>query len=274
MTVVGGWPARVDVSVDRNVLRWRPWVVLSQAQYNAMDPGDFDPGTLYVVAPQRVYQGPNALYPPPYGAGIISATRGNVVNGANPVQTIPTTTPGNLVVLILASRISVVATIASVTDSANQIWKQAVSTGQVGSNAFSAIQCWYYENSVAIDSVRLTAASSIRAWWVCEVGGIAQSDALDNTSASSGGGLAAQSITVERRSLVVHAVNRASAALPVNRPSGWNALDDWGTYYDDVSAFVAYRVAEIGATVAAQWSFPAGATATGMISAAFRIAEP
>jgi hypothetical protein len=255
---------------------WRPWVALSQATYNAMDPSQFDPDIMYVVGATRIYQGENNVFPPPFGGGIVNVTTG--IGTLNPTQIIPTTQPGNLVVLIQGS--STFANAANVpsavTDNAGQVWKQVGYFGSTGAGG-TQIACWYRDGSAAISQVTMTASSQPRVWWILEIAGIAATDALDSSFGDLGGNAGVQSATLvpNYRAAVIAALTRTQTGLAITaRPPDppWINLDDMATTGDISMSLAAFRVATAGESVTAAWTLGTAQQA-GRFIAAFRLAE-
>jgi hypothetical protein len=250
------------VQMRRNLLAWRPWTALTQAQFNALQAsGGWDPDTLYVITPQRVFYGGKEVWPGPWDGGIVNMTTGQS-STANPVATIPTTEAGNLVVLIhIAATVNTTANqVSAVTDSANQTWRRAIDGGHTATYS-TQVGIWYAENSAAIDTVRLTASAATRAYWIFEVSGIQTADCLDGaygdfiSPAASGANL---SITAASRSVVFavvhtqHPTSGTQVTLTRLPDEPWQNFDVLPTIGGRVGSAV-QDLAEGGATVTASW---------------------
>jgi hypothetical protein len=268
------WPPyRVDVIARGGVPQWRPWKALTQAEYNAIQSGgDWDPNTLYVVTPQRVMHGGSEVWPGTFDGGLVSATMAqNSV--ANPNIVIPTTSPGNLVAVIV-HRWGGGATnpITGVTDSAGQTWKNA-GWGYAAATT-SGIHLWYLEGSAAIDSVTVTTAANALSMTVVEVAGIVPANALDVKvpDGASAGINPAVVLSPSQRSFMLAAVglpNVAGLTVPERPDPPWHNLDDVGIPAQQPIRVAAGAVVEGGATGVASWTFGPSGTCY-FVGAAFR----
>jgi hypothetical protein len=248
---------------------WRPWVALSQAQYNAMQPEDFHPDILYIVGATRIYQGETNVFPPPFGGGIVNMTEAASGVASFPV-TIPTTTPGNLLI-VHASGGGLGANIATITDAAGQTWKLL----DVG---VSAAQVYYIEGSAAISQINFTWPTvANRSMRVFEVAGIADTNALDTNTpvANSGPGVTTvtATLTPNSHSFILAGVGHATLtnmtvnARPIVPP--WTNLDD----YSAPTSFIAnaFTIGVPGVQYTARWVF--NQANLGYFAVAFRVAD-
>jgi hypothetical protein len=257
----------------------QPWVALSQAAFNQMNPEDLNPSTLYIVGATRIYQGPTNVFPPPFGGGLVNVTDALIASN-NPVIPIPSVTVGNLVV-IMGNLQSTLTT--AISDSAGQVWQQIGSSVGTG-NGSQISGAWYCEGSAAITDVRISAVSSLaRAVRIMEFAGIAQTNALDVWDAiGTASGFTSFSATVTPNSHCVVVANLVrgqsmNIAVTANPDSPWVSLPEnrQPPPPDAVTnaTLTAYREATPGAPVTARWAFASTVAWHPYHIAAFRIAD-
>lgn len=274
------------VVMAKNIPLWRPWQALTQAEYNAMKAsGAWDPNTLYVITPQRVYFGGTEVWPGPWEGGIVNVTSG-VSASVNPSQVIPTTTAGNLIVAVVPRATGNADTgPTAVTDSAGQTWTRAAA---VPGTAGHAISIWYRADSAPINSVTFTMPALLAGWWIIELAGMENANVLDETTgwAASYSPSAPISLTVNHPSVVFAAFHGWSNAVNDLRPNQQRPDPPWHNFADVVTddgviqsgrprvAALAMIHVEGGATAQASWRWRTD-LGLGMVAAAFRAhAEP
>lgn len=248
---------RVDVTMPYNVPSWRPWQALTQAEYNQISANNaWDPNVLYVVTPQRVFLGGKEVWPGPFEGGIVSVSNGFGAQ-ANPVQDIPLTTAGSLVVAFTSNRPT------GVTDSAGQTWQQAITP------ASGAPDCWYIENSAPISDVQFTGPGHANgAWRVFEVAGVATEDSLDTVLQTVPGTGLITTVNADARALAFAVIyDWGQVVVPTGRPSApWQDHGDLvhtagiNTY----NMLAATRLMEGGTTDNAVWTGTLGIDSVGI----------
>ena len=175
--------------------------------------------------------------------------------------TVPATTAGNALVLVIANGSGLTNPVSGVTDTAGNAWALGSAGFQSGSN--TRIEIWYALNAASTTQVTVTKGSAaVCAIGITEWAGVAQVGALDQAagagSATATSHTAGPVTTTFANELLIGGISFTGAAVSTLTTPGFTALTDLS---NTQRGRAAYAIVSATGTYSVNWTLSAAANA-------------